>query len=83
MDLNLSQAEQEQFRFDGFIFPVRIMDAAETANHRRRLQEIEAKYGPIHYRHKPYLLMKSTSRIARNTALLDAVEDLLGPEILL
>ena len=83
MTLKLSQAEQEQYRRDGFIFPVRILDAAETANHRRRLEEIEAKYGPMHYRQKPYLLMKSTSEIALNPALLDAVEDLLEPDILL
>ena len=83
MNLKLSQAEQEQYRRDGFIFPVRILDAAETADHRGRLEEIETKYGPMHYRHKPYLLMKSTSEIARNPALLDAVEDLLGPDILL
>ena len=37
----------------------------------------------MHYRHKPYLLMNSTSKIALNPALLDAVEDLLGPDILL
>ena len=83
MSLKLSQAEKEQFRRDGFIFPVRILDAAETANHRRRLEEIETKYGPMHYRHKPYLLMKSAAEIERNPLLLDAVEDLLGPDILL
>ena len=37
----------------------------------------------MHYRHKPYLLMKSSSEIALNPPLLDAVEDLLGPDILL
>ena len=40
MELKLSQAEQEQCRHDGFILPVRILDAAETANHLRRLKEI-------------------------------------------
>ena len=83
MDLKLSQAEQEQYSHDGFIFPVRILDAAETADHRGRLEEIETKYGPMHYRHKPYLLMKSAEEIASNPVLLDAVEDLLGPDILL
>ena len=37
----------------------------------------------MHYRHKPYLLMKSTSEIALNPPILDAVENLLGPDILL
>ena len=83
MNLKLSQAEQEQYRRDGFIFPVRILHAAENANHRRRSEVIETKYSPRHYRHKPYLLMKSAAEIARNPSLLDAVEDLLGPDILL
>ena len=83
MNQKLSQAEQEQYRRDGFFFPVRIMDAAEATNHRRQLEDIETKYGPMHYRHKPYLLMTSAAEIARNPVLLDAVEDLLGPDILL
>ena len=83
MNQKLSQAEQEQYRRDGFFFSVRILDAAEAATHRRRLEDIETKYGPMNYRHKPYLLMTSASEIARNPVLLDAVEDLLGPDILL
>ena len=53
MYLKLSQAEQEQYRIDGFFFPVRTMDAAEAAIHRGRLEDVESKYGPMHYRHKP------------------------------
>ena len=83
MSLKLSQTEKEQYSRDGFIFPVRILNVTETADHRERLEEIEIKYGPMHYRQKPYLLMKSAAEIARNPALLDAVEDLLGPDILL
>ena len=52
-------------------------------NHRERLDEIEIKYGQMHYHHKPYMLMNSAAEIARNPALLDTVEDLLGPDILL
>ena len=44
MNLKLSQSEQEQYRRDGFIFPVSILDAAETADHRGKLEEIETKY---------------------------------------
>ena len=34
----------------------------------------------MHYRTKPYLLMKSAIDIAQNPVLMDAVESLLGPE---
>ena len=79
----LSSNEQRQYRRDGFFFPVCIMDKEDATNHRRRLEDIEAKFGPMHYRHKPYLLMKSAIEIARDPNLIDAVEDLLGPDILL
>ena len=59
MSLKLSQTEKEQYSRDGFIFPVRILNVTETADHRERLEEIETKYGLMHYRHKPYLLIKS------------------------
>ncbi len=83
MNRKLSNAEQEQYWGDGFLFPVTIFAESDAAEHRSRLEDIEAKQGPMHYRSKPYLLMKSAAEIARNPILLDAVEDLLGPDILL
>ena len=83
MNHQLSQADQEQYRRDGFFFPLRIFSAEEAADHREQLENLEAKHGPMHYRTKPYLLMKSAMDIAQNPALLDAVESLLGPDILL
>jgi len=83
MRQQLSQADQEQYRRDGFFFPLRIFSAEEAAGHREQLENIEAQQGPMHYRTKPYLLMKSASEIARNPVLLDVVESLLGPDILL
>jgi len=37
----------------------------------------------MHYLIKPYLVFKSAAEIARHPALLDAVEGVLGPNILL
>ncbi|MDE0856215.1 MAG: hypothetical protein OSA97_17510, partial [Nevskia sp.] len=54
--------------------------AEEAADHREQLENLEAKYGLMHYRTKPYLLMKSAIDIAQNPVLMDAVESLLGPE---
>ena len=83
MSHQLSQADQEQYRRDGFFFPLRILSAAEAADHREQLENMEAKHGLMHYRTKPYLLMKSAAEIGKNPLLLDAVESLLGPDILL
>ena len=83
MSHQLSQADQEQYRRDGFFFPLRIFSAEEAADHREQLENLEAKHGLMHYRTKPYLLMKSAAEIGKNPLLLDAVESLLGPDILL
>ena len=55
MSHQLSQADQEQYRRDGFFFPLRIFSAEEAADHREQLESLEAKHGPMHYRTKPYL----------------------------
>ena len=59
------------------------MDASDAAGHVRRLVQVEAAHGPMHYIVKPYLLCKSAYEIATNERLLDAVESILGPDILL
>ena len=63
MSHQLSQADQEQYRRDGFFFPLRILSAAEAADHREQLENMEAKHGLMHYRTKPYTLMKSEAEL--------------------
>ncbi len=79
----LSQADQQQYRRDGFFFPLRIFSAAEASDHRQQLENLEAVHGSMHYKTKPYLLLKSAAEIANNSVLLDAVECILGQDILL
>ena len=52
MSHQLSQADQEQYRRNGFFFPLRIFSAEEAADHREQLENLEAKHGPMHYRTK-------------------------------
>ncbi len=59
------------------------MSENEAAQHRRRLEDAELRHGPMHYRVKPYLVFKSAGEIARHSKLLDAVDAVLGPNILL
>jgi len=79
----LSSEQQQSYRDNGFLFPVTVMSDAVAAQHRNRLEGIEAERGPMHYRVKPYLLMTSAYEIATHPVLLDAVESTLGPDILL
>ena len=79
----LSHADQEQYQKDGYFFPLRIFSTKKAAYHREQLENLEVLHGSMHYKVKPYLLMKSAAEIANNSVLLDAVECILGPDIML
>jgi len=82
----LSQSQTEHFWENGYVFPVPVMSREEAAHYRRQLEAYEAATGgPIagNLRHKTHLLFTWANEIARNQKILDAMEDLLGPDILL
>jgi non-heme Fe2+,alpha-ketoglutarate-dependent halogenase len=73
------------YRRDGFHFPVRALSAAEARAYRDRLEEQErALGGPLtgSMRHKVHLLFTWANELARHPTILDAVEDVIGPDIL-
>lgn len=81
----LSEAEVAAFWRDGFHFPVRVLTDAEVRRCRGALEAHEAATGgPIsgNARHKVHLLFTWAAELVRHPRILDAVEDLLGPDIL-
>ena len=83
MPKQLSEREAVAYRRDGAVFPISIMSEAAARAHRGRLEATEAERGTLHYMVKPYLVFSSAREIALDPVLLDAVEDILGPDILL
>ena len=83
MDGHLTTSQVSAYRRDGFLYPVDVMSAAEAAGHVASLEAAEAANGSMHYRVKPYLLTTSAWSIATHPNLLDAVESVLGADILL
>lgn len=79
----LSDQQLSEFKYDGFLFPIEIMSEAEAGDHVQRLATLEAEHGPMHYRNKPYLICTSAYELGTHKTLLDAVESVLGPDILL
>ena len=73
----------QSYRDDGFVFPLDIMSEDDAARHNALLTDFEANQGPMHYRVKPYLIFRSAYEIATHPRLLDAIESVLGPDILL
>jgi non-heme Fe2+,alpha-ketoglutarate-dependent halogenase len=81
----LSDAELARYRQDGFHFPVRVLSTGEARAYRDRLEESERRLGgPLsgNMRQKPHLLFTWANELARHPKILDAVEDVIGPDIL-
>jgi ectoine hydroxylase-related dioxygenase (phytanoyl-CoA dioxygenase family) len=85
MASTLTAAEKAAYDRDGYVFPVRVMDAAEAAAARARVEAFERSLGgplPKELRHKPHLYSTTIDAIVRSPAILDRVEGILGPDIL-
>ncbi|XWN33838.1 MAG: phytanoyl-CoA dioxygenase family protein [Devosia sp.] len=82
----LSTEQVEHYRNEGYVFPIPAMSRDEALAYRAALEDYETQAGgPIqgNLRHKTHLLFTWANEIARTPAILDAVESLLGPDILL
>lgn len=81
----LSPSQVEAFERNGYHFPLRVLSEAEAAECRRRIEAFEARHGLIMktaWRNKPHLLFPWLNELIRHPKILDAVEDLLGPDLL-
>lgn len=68
----------------GYYAPVPVLRAEEVAELRRKLEAHETAHGHLRgpLRHKTHLLFTWLDGLIRHPAILDAVEDLIGPNIL-
>ena len=73
-----------RYRETGYLSPIRVMSTADAATLRARLETFEADAGPLagKLRQKSHLLFPWLNDLIRNERILDAVEDVLGPDIL-
>ena len=80
----LTDDEIERYRRDGILFPFDVLTPGQAAADLRRFEAAEAANGGRlagRISQKPHLLFPWMNRIVRNEAILDAVEDLLGPDL--
>jgi len=81
----LTQLQVDRFWKDGCVFPVRVMSEAAAAEIRARLEEFERQTGgPLKgsLRHKSHLLFSWLGDLVRQEKIVDAIEDLYGPNLL-
>ena len=68
---------------DGFVPSVKVLSDEEIAPHKADLERAEAQLGSIHYVWKIHTFLRSPYELATHPRLLDLVEAILGPNILL
>ncbi|MEE2970403.1 MAG: phytanoyl-CoA dioxygenase family protein [Pseudomonadota bacterium] len=86
MPKSLTMRQIENYRRDGFVSPVPMLTASETAEYRHELEAVETSMGGELIgapRTKFYLRFPWAHRLATHPKILDAVGDLIGPDILL
>ncbi len=84
--MTLSENEVEQFQRDGYVSPVDVLSVTEAGELRKKLEATEAKQGGALYpeqRSKSFLLFKWLNDLIRDPRILNPVEQLIGPDILL
>ncbi len=81
----LSESQIAQYEGEGYVFPIPVLSAEEVADYRARLEAVEARQGGAleqPQRNKAHLLFKWLDDLVRDPRIVDAMEDLLGPDIL-
>lgn len=80
----LTEDQVQRYRCDGFVAPARALTPAEAAEFRRRFEAYERAHDgwyELSKGQKLYLLQTWAAELASHAKLLDAVEDVLGPDI--
>jgi hypothetical protein len=86
MPKRLKPEQVDYYRANGFVAPIPALSMEETAIFRRRFEEYERIHRgwyPLSKGQKLYLLQTWARDIASHRSILDAVEDVLGPNIFL
>jgi non-heme Fe2+,alpha-ketoglutarate-dependent halogenase len=81
----LTDEQVEAYRRDGIRFPIDVLSPDEAAALLARFERVEAAHGgqlPPRLNQKPHLLFPWLNELVRHPRILDAVEDVLGPDLL-
>ena len=82
----LTQQQVEQYRQQGFLSPIDVMPEEEASRYAQQLQAAEVEYPQelnAENRNNPHLAFGFLDQLAHHPVILDAVEDLIGPDFAL
>ncbi len=91
MATTLTQQQSDQYWEDGYLFPLSVFSESEAAGFRTELEQIESDWLeadlplPLntYKRVNAHLVMPLAARIAQDPRVLDVVEGVLGPDIMI
>ena len=89
MPKKLNSKQLRDYRADGYVYPLDALSAVDVARYRDELRKTEEHLGGSlmgvdkKFRGNLHFLCKWVDELARTPAIIDAAEDLLGPDILL
>src|SRR5258708_2864211 len=84
----LTESQVAQYRHDGYLFPFPALSATELAKCNEGLARFEhwlgtpVNQGDFRWRSASYVFLPWVDALVRHPRILDAVEDLIGPDIL-
>ncbi len=79
-----SKMRRKQYWEDGFLSGIPVVSPEEAATHRGQLENAERQIGHgLHYHSKVHTVLKSPLELATHPALVDVIEEILGPDVLL
>ena len=68
---------------DGYVSGVRVYSEDEARAFRKSMEDAEEKIGSLHYKSKIHTVLKAPLEMATNAQVLDLVQAIIGPNILL
>ena len=74
---------KEEYEKNGFYSPISIIDRSLAREYRNILEKTESNIELLNYRYKIHTALDFAYQLAINEKLLDKIESLIGPNILL
>ncbi len=79
----VSRFVKSLYEEQGFFSPLQVVSPQEAQQARKELECAEEILGPLHYQDKIHTVLTSAWKLATHPTLLDAVEEVLGSDVLL
>lgn len=84
MGRRLTRAQIEHYHREGYLSPIRVFDRARAAGLRARMEACEARFGALEIGKggsRAHLLWTWVDEVVHDPAVLDVIEDVIGPDI--